>query len=167
MPASDRANITLPLPRFQQLGAIAERRGLPNATAVIEAWIARAVEEGEIPASPPGFMAFRDDDGFLIQLCGHDLPLVKPDRARLLAAVLSAAAGEVDPELPMEFPAGRPVVLDLGEFGLVVGKAGRGIRFIVKAKGAAEGEGVQLATSPAFVAGLAREIRAEFANAAA
>lgn len=164
MPASPRSTISLPAPRIAQLNLIAERRQLPNPAAVIDAWIGEAIERGEIPSGAPGFMCFLDDDGAIIQLAGLMLPIIKRDRARLLAAILSAAAGEKDPELPMTMPAGRPLLIDLGPVSLAVGRAGRGLRFVVKEKGAAEGSGVRLATSSVFVAELAKEIRGELAH---
>ncbi|MER2263875.1 hypothetical protein [Methylobacterium oxalidis] len=166
MAASARSTISLPKVRITQLEMIAEKRGLPNPAALINEWIDRAVAEGEIPNLLPGFSATIVGEGqFLIRIAEHVLPLLAPDRARMLAAVLSAVAGETDPELGIEMPAGRPVVLDLGKQNKVaIGRAGRGVKLHIKGPdyGEAEGEGLIIATSPAFVAGLANQIRAAF-----
>lgn len=160
MAVSARSTITLPKARIQQLERIADLRGLPNSAALIESWIARSIAEGEIAEAVPGFSCQPFGDGFLISISDHVLPVIAPDRARLLAAVLSAVSGETDPKLPFEMPAGRPVVLDLGERKLAIGRAGRGVRFVLK--GADGGEGETFATSPAFVSALARMIRSQF-----
>lgn len=160
MTASPRSTVTLPKVRIQQLEMIAEARGLQNPAALIEAWIARSVAEGEIPNHIPGFSCQIVGGQFLVTVAENVLPLMAPDRARMLAAILSAVAGETDPELAFEMPPGRPVALDLGEAKLAIGRAGRGVRFVLK--DADGGEGRMFATSPAFAAGLARMIRAEF-----
>ncbi|KQT77976.1 hypothetical protein [Methylobacterium sp. Leaf466] len=134
MSPSPRTTITLPRARFEQLAAIADKRGLPNPTAVIEAWIARAIAEGEISPQTPGFSVVRDDDVVAIQIAGHHLPFVKIQKAAVIASVLSAAAGEPDEELGFYLEVGRPVVLDLGDGNgtLAIGRVGRGVKFILK-----------------------------------
>ena len=162
MSASPRSTVSLPKVRFQQLEMIAEARGLQNPAALIEAWIARSVAEGEIPNLLPGFSCQIVGGQFLVTIAENVLPLMAPDRARMLAAILSAVAGETDPKLAFEMPAGRPVALDLGEAKLLIGRAGRGVRFVLRAPD--DEEGRMFATSSAFAAGLAEQIRAEFSE---
>lgn len=157
MSSPSRTTITLPRARFEQLAAIADKRGLPNATAVIEAWIARAIAEGEISAHAPGYTVVRDDDVISIQIAGHQLPFVKLQKAASIAYVLAAAAGEPDDELGFHLEVGRPVALDLGEGTLAIGRVGRGVKFILKMNEGAQTE--MFSCPPSLAMDLVRQIR--------
>lgn len=160
MPPAPRTTITMPRPRFEQIEAIARHRGLPNAAAVISAWIDRAIDEGEIAPALPGLTCQRLGDGFFVSIHDTVLPIIPPNKARVLAAVLSAAGGESDPELSFEMVPGKPAVLDLGDHHLAVSRAGRSVRLIAKPK---DGTDSTLASvSPSFAAEIARQIREAF-----
>lgn len=160
MPPAARTTVSLPRARFEQIEAIARHRGLPNAAAVIGAWITRAIQEGEIPPEFPGITCQPLGDGFFVSVHDKVLPTIPPEKARMLAAVLSAAGGEHDPELSFEMTPGKPVVMDLGDHHLVIARAGRGVRIVAKPK---DGSDSTLASvSPSFAAEMARQIREAF-----
>lgn len=160
MPPAPRTTITVPRARFEQIEAIARHRGLPNAAAVIGAWINRAIQEGEIPPEFPGITCQPLGDGFFVSVHDKVLPTIPPEKARVLAAVLSAAGGESDPELSFEMTPGKPVVMDLGDHLLVIARAGRGVRIVAKPK---DGSDSTLASvSPSFAVEMARQIREAF-----
>lgn len=160
MSPAPRTTISLPRARFQQIEDIARHRGLPNAAAVISTWIDRAIAEGELQSEFPGITVQHHGDGFLVSIRDTMLPTIPPNKARVLAAVLSAAAGESDPELSFSMTPGKPVVMELPEHRLLISRAGRSVRFVAKPK--AGGDGILSSVSLSFAANMADQIREVF-----
>lgn len=161
-----RSTISLPTPRINQLHALAEKRGLPSPAALVEAWINRAIEEGELPSGFTGYSAEVIGGGQLaIVIAMKCLPFMSAKKARMLAAILSAAAGQTDPELDFTMPPGRPISLDLDNgWMILIGRAGPGLRFVLKEK--AEGaEGITFTSPASLAADLADMIRAAIREA--
>lgn len=150
----------MPRARFQQIEAIARHRGLPNAAAVIGAWIDRAIDEGEIAPALPGITVQPVGGEFFMTLNDTVLPTIPANKARVLAAVLSAAAGESDPELSFSMTPGKPVVMELPEHHLMISRAGRSVRFVAKPK--AGGDGILSSVSLSFAVNMADQIREAF-----
>lgn len=166
MPTSPRSTLSLPLPRIEQLHAIAAARGIASPVALIEAWIGEAIDRGEIDRGIPGFSAMWDDDVVLVTIAGHTLPGLEPKRARFLAAALSAMTGDPDPDVPYTYAPGRPVIVQLGPVNVAISRVGTGVRILVKPIDALDQPGTALTAPPAFIAELAREIRAELTSPA-
>ncbi|MEH3117416.1 MAG: hypothetical protein PGN25_07360 [Methylorubrum populi] len=165
MPPAPRTTVSLPRARFEQIEAIARHRGLPNAAAVIGAWISRAIQEGEIPPEFPGITCQPVGGGFLVSVHDKVLPTIPPEKARVLAAVLSAAVlsaagGKSDPELSFAMTPGKATVMDLGDHLLVIARAGRGVRIVAKPKDGTES--TLASVSPSFAVEMARQIREAF-----
>lgn len=160
MPPAPRTTITMPRARFEQIEAIARHRGLPNAAAVIGAWIDRAIDEGEIEPELPGITCQRVGGDFLVSIAGKVFPSVPAHKAIFLASALSAAGGTEDPEFIFQMAPGKPAVLDLGEHHLAVSRAGRSVRLIAKPKDGTDS--VLASVSPSFAVEIARQIREAF-----
>jgi len=158
MPASPRSTVTLPLVRIEQLRAIAAVRGLASPAALVEQWIERAIAEHEIPNAMPGYYCTRVGGRIVVSVANVALPAMTPQKARMFAAILSAASGDTDPELDFEMPIGAPIVLDVGEAKVAIGRAGHlGVRIVVRPLDGSDN--YQIPAPNEFIASLADLIR--------
>lgn len=106
--------VTIPAERLPQLRALAKIRGL-NSAGVIEAMLSAAMQAGEIPDELEGFKIVpADDDALFVNVRGVDLPPLDRLKAQVLAVVLEAAAGDVNPELGVRIETGRALPVEVG-----------------------------------------------------
>ncbi|KMO43602.1 hypothetical protein VQ03_07630 [Methylobacterium tarhaniae] len=105
--------VTIPAERLPQLRALAKTRGM-NAAGVIEAMLSAAMQAGEIPDELEGFKIIPDDDVLFVNVRGGDLPPLDRIKAQVLAVVLEAAAGDVNPELGVRIETGRALPVEVG-----------------------------------------------------
>ena len=147
--------VTIPAERLPQLRALAKTRGM-NAAGVIEAMLSAAMQAGEIPDELEGFKFIADDDLLFINMRGADLPPLNRVKAQVLAVVLEAAAGDVNPEFGIKIETGRalPVEVGAGEHRTIIGVGRHAHAVLATVKNAETGA---YAIKTAMTAGMARD----------
>lgn len=147
--------VTIPAERLPQLRALAKIRGM-NAAGVIETMLSAAMQAGEIPDELEGFKIIPDDDVLFVNVRGGDLPPLDRIKAQVLAVVLEAAAGDVNPELGVKIETGRalPVEVCAGEHRTIIGVGRHAHAVLVTVKNVEAGT---YAIKTAMTAGMARD----------
>lgn len=147
--------VTIPAERLPQLRALAKIRGT-SAAGVIEAMLSAAMQAGEIPDELEGFKIIPDDDVLFVNVRGGDLPPLDRTKAQVLAVVLEAAAGDVNPEFGIKIETGRalPVEVGAGKNRTIIGVGRHAHAVLVTVKNAEDGT---YTIKTAMTAGMARD----------
>ncbi|WP_410824347.1 hypothetical protein [Methylobacterium oryzisoli] len=157
--APQQGTIGLPAERLAQLREIAKARGT-TIVGIVEAAIAQAVEDGEIPDELPGLASVVPDDDILcLTIRGAPLPFLTREKAMVISTVLEAAAGVVHGDLGFSIKVGKGTAVDLGSgVKLMIGRHAKAVLIsIVDAK---TGEPrMKTATTPSLALDLAQIIR--------
>lgn len=153
----EQRTIGIPSERLHQLRALAKRRGT-TIVGVIEDAIAKAVEAGEIPLELSGFVEIiPDDDVLFVSIRGTALPPLRRTKAQVVAAVLDAAAGGIDPITGLRLAVGKAFPVEIApDYRLFVGRHAKAVLIALEEKGEIT---MRTATTPSIAADFARLLR--------
>ena len=122
----------LPAERLAQLRTLARNQGT-TTVGVVERMLRRAIEEGDLEDTLPGFCEIdvTDEDEMIVTIRGVQAPPLDRGEALLFAAVVDAAAGHIPLPGGGEFGIGTAFSLPLSRGGKLC--VGRHVRAVILA----------------------------------